>query len=565
MLDLSVLKTFNPVSLGDTKNSGGDVISRFKENLDKDIKNENADELARIIAREAKKSLDKAKQLELVERSIAYIRANNSGLSLKVYENLKDEDKANGFLDVFGTADKVPDIVNKNSSAQLAWGRIASGAAYDHIEENIESIRDDLNFAFDETEIDNGKKILKVTTPALQNLKLQLMEPLKEDGMSDEAAGKAADKDITEMLREVRDSQGGNLLKSGEMVEIELGSPSNTLSANRTRKLEEYRDRLTERINSAGTPEAAKRILEEKGVIDDFEALRPKGIKPEVFYTEQMQAVLDKSTFKKFNDENKNYTVAAIPSLKKTKAEVDGKEQELITTSNKNVFVNSGGNFVVEKNGKYSIIEPKDDKIKVDETTIDIKDIKPSQPKIRILMDTNENKVEDESITATRQYLEDQKLVYRARNDEEAKEAKETLDREIDLLNESKVALAERRKKEEKEGKSNNNDTLASIMGIIAGIGTIVAALSLGGGRTTTVTGGGGYNGQGGQNGYGYGSYFVSDKYGYNRGYQATVDAAYERSNQYLSTLYNNPVRIRASIMRQNAMDAIQNGAGIYK
>ena len=205
MLDLSVLKTFNPVSLGDTKNSGGDVISRFKENLDKDIKNENADELARIIAREAKKSLDKAKQLELVERSIAYIRANNSGLSLKVYENLKDEDKANGFLDVFGTADKVPDIVNKNSSAQLAWGRIASGAAYDHIKENIESIRDDLNFAFDETEIDNGKKILKVTTPALQNLKLQLMEPLKEDGMSDEAAGKAADKDITEMLREVRD------------------------------------------------------------------------------------------------------------------------------------------------------------------------------------------------------------------------------------------------------------------------------------------------------------------------------------------------------------------------
>lgn len=550
MVDLSVLNTFNPVSLSDTKNSGGDGISSFKKNLDEDIKNENADALAQIIQKEAEKLKDRAKQLGLVERSIAYIRANNSGLSLKVYENLKDEDKANGFLDVFGTADKVPDIVNKNSSAKVAWGRIASGAAYDHIEENIESISEDLKSAFDEAETDeNGKKILKLTNSALQNLKVQLTENMSPE---------AADADITEMLRGVQDSQGRNLLKSGEKVEIELGSPSNTLSPSRTRDLERYRDSLTERINLARTPEAAKRILEEEEVIKGFEKLRPKGIKPEVFYTEQMQAVLDESTFK-------NYTVAAIPSLEKIKAEVDGKEQELITTSNKNVFVNSGGNFVVEKNGTYSIREPEEGKIKVDETTIDIKDIKPSQPKIRILMNTNENKVEDESITATRQYLEDQKLVYGARNDEETKKAKETLDREIDLLNESKVALAERRKKEEKEGKSNNNDTLASIMGIIAGIGTIVAALSLGGGRTTTITGGGGYNGQGGQNGYGYGSYFVSDKYGYNRGYQATVDAAYERSNQYLSTLYNNPVRLRASIMRQNGMAAIQNGAGIYK
>lgn len=548
MVDLSVLNTFNPVSLSDTKNSGGDGISSFKKNLDEDIKNENADALAQIIQKEAEKLKDRAKQLGLVERSIAYIRANNSGLSLKVYENLKDEDKANGFLDVFGTADKVPDIVNKNSSAKVAWGRIASGAAYDHIEENIESISEDLKSALNEAETDeNGKKILKVTNSALQNLKVQLMEEMSPE---------EADADITKMLRGVQDSQGGNLLKSGEKVEIELGSPSNTLSPSRTRDLEHYRDSLTERINLAKTPEAAKRILEEKGVIDDFEALRPKGIKPEVFYTEQMQAVLDRS------EKYKGYTVAAIPSLEKIKAEVNGKEQELITTSNKNVFINSDGKFVVEKNGRYSIREPEDGEIKVGEAKIDIK---PSQPKIRILMNTNENKVEDESITATRQYLEDQKLVYGARNDEETKKAKETLDREIDLLNESKVALAERRKKEEKEGKSNNNDTLASIMGIIAGIGTIVAALSLGGGRTTTITGGGGYNGQGGQNGYGYGSYFVSDKYGYNRGYQATVDAAYERSNQYLSTLYNNPVRLRASIMRQNGMAAIQNGAGIYK
>ena len=305
---------------------------------------------------------------------------------------------------------------------------------------------------------------------------------------------------------------------------------------------------------SAPNPEAAKRILEEKGVIDGFEALRPKGIKPEVFYTEQMQAVLDRSEYN-------GYTVAAIPSLEKIKATVGGKEQELITTSNKNVFINSDRQFVVKKNGEYSIIKPKDGEIQVGEAKIAIKDIKPSQPKIRILMDENknQNKVEDESITATIQYLQDQKSVYGARNDEEAKEAKGTLDREIDLLNESKVALAERRKKEEKEGKkSDNNDTLASIMGIIGGIATIVAALSQGGRRNTTITGGGGYNGQGGQNGYGYGSYLASDKNGYNRGYQATVDAAYERSNQYLSTFYNNPVKTRVTIMRQNGMAAIE-------
>jgi hypothetical protein len=381
--------------------------------------------------------------------------------------------------------------------------------------------------------------------------------------MSEEKAGKAADADITKMLRQAKDSEGKSLLKSRETVEI-VDSPSNTLSASGTRKLEEYRDSLTEeRINRAGTPEAAKRILEEKGVIDGFEALRPKGIKPEVFYTEQMQAVLDRS------EKYKGYTVAAIPSLEKIKAEVNGKEQELITTSNKNVFINSDRQFVVKKNGEYSIIKPKDGEIQVGEAKIAIKDIKPSQPKIRILMDENknQNKVEDESITATIQYLQDQKSVYGARNDEYAQEAKGALDREIDLLNESKVALAERRKKEEKEGKSDNNDTLASIMGIIGGIATIVAALSQGGGRNTTITGGGGYNGQGGQNGYGYGSYPVSDKYGYNRGYQATVDAAYERSNQYLSTFYNNPVKTRATIMRQRGMAAItgeDGGPGVY-
>jgi hypothetical protein len=565
MVDLSVLSTFSPVSPSVTKNSGGDDISDFAKTLKQDIRSDDAHKLAQKIQAEAEKLEDKVKQLELVERSIAYIRAEGgSDLSLKVYENLKDEDKTNGFLDVFGTADKVPDIVKKSDPAQIAWRKIASGAAYDHIKESEVSISQDLDSAREEVGED-GRKILKVANnPALQNLKVQLMEPFIANGMLEKDAEKEADRDITKMLRQAEDSTGRSFLWSGEKVEIELGSPSNTLSASRTRKLEKYRDSLTEeRINRAGTPEAAKRILEEKGVIDGFEALRPKGIKPEVFYTEQMQAVLDRS------EKYKGYTVAAIPSLEKIKATVGGKEQELITTSNKNVFINSDRQFVVKKNGEYSIIKPKDGEIQVGEAKIAIKDIKPSQPKIRILMDENknQNKVEDESITATIQYLQDQKSVYGARNDEEAKEAKGTLDREIDLLNESKVALAERRKKEEKEGKSDNNDTLASIMGIIGGIATIVAALSQGGGRNTTITGGGGYNGQGGQNGYGYGSYLASDKYGYNRGYQATVDAAYERSNQYLSTFYNNPVKTRATIMRQNGMAAItgrNGGPGVY-
>ena len=61
-------------------------------------------------------------------------------------------------------------------------------------------------------------------------------------------------------------------------------------------------------------------------------------------------------------------------------------------------------------------------------------------------------------------------------------------------------------------------------------------------------------------------NYPVSDKYGY-RGCQATVDAAYERSNQYLSTFYDNPAKTRARIMRQNGMAAIDGrngGPGVW-
>jgi hypothetical protein len=339
------------------------------------------------------------------------------------------------------------------------------------------------------------------------------------------------------MLRET------NLLKSGESVKIEMDSPSSALSAGRTKKLEEFRDKLTARIDKATSPEAAKKILEDS--VDDFEKLRPSGIKAETFYTEQMQAVLDES--KKYKD----YHVAATPSLEKIT--VDGKE--LIKTTNDNVYV-SDGKFVNSKGKEYEV---KDDKITVDGTKIGIKDIKPSQPEISVFMHKDQDKVEDHSLEAGKEYIEDQRLVYKASGDEEAlrelKKAEKVLDKTED-------AVEARRKREEKEGKSDNNDTLKLIVGIIGAVATVVAALSQGRGKTTTITGGGGYNGQAG---YGYGSYYASDKYGYNRGYQATVDAAYQRSNQYLSTLYNNPVRTRASIMRQNGMYAIQNGAGIHR
>ena len=543
MFDLSVLSTFDPVSLSSTKNSGGEVIS-FKETLDPYIKSKDADELAKIIQKEVKNSKDEAEQLKIIERSLAYIRAKDSKVSSQVYENLKDEDKTNGFLDVFGKADKVPDIVKNSAPAQVAWEKIASGAAYDHIEKNKTSITDDLKDARCEAD---DKKILKVADNlALVNLKEQLME----SGMSDEDA----DKDISKMLRETKDSNGKSLLAKGESVQIEKGSPSNALSAKRTEELQKLRDELTKEIDDkAKTPEAAKQILKES--VNKFEALRPDGIKPETFYTEQMQAVLDESK------EYGKYTVAATPSLEKIT--VNGKE--LIKTTNDKVFVNSDGEFVNSKGKEYKVT---DGKITVDGTKIDREDIKASQPKISILMDTDQNEVEDRTIKAGKDYVEDQKLVHKARGDEEALEE---LDKQKKNLDEVDKALPERRKKEEKEGKSDNNNTLMLIVGLLGAVATVVAALSQGSGKTTTVTGGAACNPQGGayggQNGYGYDSYLASDKYGYNRGHRATVDAANERSNQYLSTFYNNPVRTRAQIMRQNGMNAIQGmngGPGVY-
>jgi uncharacterized protein YoaH (UPF0181 family) len=532
-LNLSVSSTFDPFSLEDTKNSAGGGIN-FEETLDPHIKSKDADKLAIAIQKAVEKSkLSEAEQLKLIRRSIAYIREEgDSDLSSKVYENLKDEDKTNGFLDIFGTADKVPSSVQSNPVAKTAWEKIMTGRAYDHIEENKNSIEEDLDSARCEAD---DKKILKVAdNPALVNLKEELME----SGMS----SKEADKDISRMLRETKDSKGKSLLAKDESVEIEMDSPSSALSAGRTKKLEEFRDELTARIDKATSPEAAKEILESPEVKANLEKLRPSGIKPETFYTEQMQAVLDES--KNYN----NYHVAATPSLEKIT--VYGKE--LIKTTNDKVYVNSDGKFVNSKGKEYKV---EDDKITVDGTQIGIKDIT-SQPKISVFMDKDQDKVEDKSLASMKGYIKDQKLVYEANRDKEALRELKKMEK---VLDKTEDAVEARRKREEKEGKSDNNDTLKLIVGIIGAVATVVAALSQGRGKTTTITGGGGYNGQAG---YGYGSYYASDKYGYNRGYQATVDAAYQRSNQYLSTLYNNPVRLRASIMRQRGMDAIHNGAG---
>ena len=535
MLDLSVLRTFNPVSLSETKNSSGEGIS-FESQLDPLLNSgsPDADELAQKIQEEANRTTNQEDQLELIERSLAYIREKDSTLSLQVYENLTDNNENNGFIDVFGKELTVPKIVRTNPTAMAAeaWEKIMSGAAYDHIEENKNSIVADLKSARDEAD---DEKIF-VDNPALVNLKEQLVE----SGMSFEEA----DEDISKMLREIEASDGVYLLEAGESVQI--SNSSTALSAKRTDELERLRDQLTIRIDAADTPGEARLILEGEGTIDAFERLRPENdIEPEQFYTQQMQAVLDEST--QYN----GYTVAAVPSLEKIT--VDG--EELIKTTNDKVFVSSDGQFVDNEGEEYEIT---DDKIIVDDAAIDIEDIKPPEPEISILMDESQNKVEDESLDSSIQYMKDRKLVYQANGD---MTSFIELDRTLKIAEEVKEALPERREREEQAGLSDNNNTLTLIMGIISAIGAIVAALSQGGGSTTTVTdGGGGYNRQ---DGYGYGSYYpVSDKYGYNRGRQATINAADERHGQYREVFLNNPVQERTRHLRTNGMRLIQGQDG---
>ena len=69
MLDLSVLSTFNPVSLSETKNSSGEGIS-FESQLDPLLNSgsPDADELAQKIQEKAAILDNEAEKLQLIER-----------------------------------------------------------------------------------------------------------------------------------------------------------------------------------------------------------------------------------------------------------------------------------------------------------------------------------------------------------------------------------------------------------------------------------------------------------------------------------------------------------------
>lgn len=348
--------------------------------------------------------------------------------------------------------------------------------------------------------------------------------------------GEDADADISKMLREK------GLLKENESVKISVDSSESLSETDKKKGLEKLRTELTEKVKNADSPEEVQKILEAS--VDELEKYRPKNgaDEPEKFYTEEMQKIL--------NDADKGYYVAATPALEKNKngdikVKVDGKVSD-------SVFVNSDGEFV-GKDGKELKERTKDgtEQVQVGDRWIDKEDIKPSDPKINVYVNEKKNNVEDKAIEEGREYIEDSKDVHTARGD---KEAVKELGKKEKTLDAAEEALKKKRESgDDKDGKDN---TLMMIVGIISAIATVVAALSQGSGKTVTVSDSGGYN-RGGGGGYGYGSYYANDKYGYNRGYETTVAKAYERSNQYLSTIYDNPVRTRASIMRKNGMASI--------
>ena len=540
MLNFISSSILNPPSVESTKNDGGDGLSDpLKAEIDSIVNSTKGDadakavQIAKIIEKEANGLTHDEKKLTLEHKSLTYIRAKDSNLFAKVHEKLTDAKKDNGYIDTIGIEQKLPAIVEegKNDTAKAAWDGIVSGLAYNHIEGNEESIKNSLGKARGAA---GTNKILETDNKALRDLKKELMKNMSAE---------AADEDISTMLK------SKNLLKSGESVKIEIESSSTTSSKDTTKDLEDLKSQLITEINKPGTtPEQVKAILSRS--VDKFEKFRPKdNIEPEIFYSEQMQDVLKRS------DNYKDYSVAATASLRK--------EGGLIKTTNKEVFVNRDGKFVNDEGRIYKVV---DDEIEVNGKKINIKDIKASEPKISIVMDQDRAKVENKTLELGGLYIEDQKLVHKARGDQYAQDR---LDDRKGILDEARAAVKAKR---DREGKSGSNDTLTSIIGIVSALATIVAALS-GGGRTTSITGGADYNGQ---NGYGYGSYGqngggdprISDKYGYNRGYQATIDAAYERSNQYLSTMQFNPylppgvthtaVSTRARTMRNAGMNVIQ-------
>lgn len=537
MVDLSVFNVFTPASFKDIEQNDSGAVISFKDSLNANIK--DADALANIIKNKTKDLNDEDK-LTQIERALAYIRGKGgSELSLEVYEKIKNED-GNEFIDVFGRNDNMPSNIQTDSAARSEWDKIMSGAAYDYIEENKKSIDTSIKAADKETK--NGKTIYDVDdNQSLSKLKNQLIE----NGMD----GEDADADISKMLREK------GLLKENESVKISVDSSESLSETDKKKGLENLRTELTEKVKNADSPEEVQKILEAS--VDELEKYRPKNgaDEPEKFYTEEMQKIL--------NDADKGYYVAATPALEKNKngdikVKVDGKVSD-------SVFVNSDGEFV-GKDGKLKE-RTKDgtEQVQVGDRWIDKEDIKPSDPKINVYVNEKKNNVEDKAIEEGREYIEDSKDVHTARRDKEAVKELKKKEKTLDAAEE-----ALKKKRESGDDKDGKDNTLMMIVGIISAIATVVAALSQGSGKTVTVSDSGGYN-RGGVGGYGYGSYYANDKYGYNRGYGATVNAAYHRSNQYLSTLQFDPSRppgvtntavsTRASIMRENGTNAIQ---GLY-
>ena len=544
-LSLNTSADFTPLILTETKKSDGLDLT-LKNNLDDSItKGKDPDALAKCIevaVKDVTGAGAETKQLQLIEKSLAYIRETDRGLSLRVSENLTDAKKDNGYVDVFGTENKIPEVVTKDDGAKKAWDNIASGIAYDYIEKNKDAIKSDLDAP---TTTTDGTKTVKVgANSALAQLKTQLMESNCKT-KNPELKAKEADEDISTMLKQVKDCSSNNkpLLALNEQVKIEILTPAILLESNKKA--------LSARIDQAATPEQAKKILEES-IIRDFEPLRPKNIKEhEQFYSKQMQEVLKGST------KYKDYAVAATAELNA----IEFSGRRLIPTNQDKVYVNSRGKFVNNKDEEYEVDKDKQT-IKVGDDSKAIKDIKPAEPTIHISMDKDPDKVAHETLGTSREYLEDLTLVNRARDDDETLRE---LAKAGKILDKGERAVEERARQAIQD-KRDNGETLSLIVGLACVVGTIALALSQGGGRTTTITGGGGYNGYNGYNGQG-GFYPVSDRYGYNRGYQATVNAAYERSNQYLSTFYDNPVRTRAQIMRENGTAAIEGrngGPGVY-
>lgn len=239
------------------------------------------------------------------------------------------------------------------------------------------------------------------------------------------------------------------------------------------------------------------------------------------------------------------------PKLKDARVSVSARlattDKGYILTDKEDIFVSKSGKFV-DKDGKT--YEVKDGKI----GDIDIKDIRAQDPKFQIHITKDKDDITETSksaIAGTKEFNKQQLAVATAQKDEDAKTALRDSQTKLDKA-EAGV------KASEKEKDKNSQMTAMIVMGIISGLTNIAVALC--GQRNGSYMNGSGYGCGGYGNGCQGGPAVWSDKYGYARG--LTVPYAYNRSNQYLSTIYNNVVKTRASIMRNNGMNAIHAGVG---